>query len=796
MKCPKCHKENAPDTRFCGDCGELLQTPKPVIGEPTRTIQLKTREIPSRSLFAGRYEIIEKLGQGGMGTIYRALDRKVGEEVALKVLKLEVAEDEGTIERFRNELSLARRIVHKNVCRVFDLHESEGSLFFTMEYVPGEDLKSFIKRSGSLTAGKAIFIAKQICDGLAEAHRLGVIHRDLKPRNIMIDREGNARIMDFGIARSLKAEGPTEAGVLIGTPEYMSPEQIEGREADERSDIYALGLILYEMLTGQRPFEADSALSLAMKQKTEACPDPRTLFPQIPESLSRLILKCLEKEPAKRYQRAEELQMELANIQLAITPTKTAFGSPGAQPEKTTTVKRNCIAVLPFADLSPHRDQEYFCDGLADEIINALTRIKELKVAARTSVFSFKGKDLDVREIGRQLGVATVLEGSVRKAADRIRITAQLVDVVDGYHLWSDQYDRNFEDIFAIQEEITLAIVDSLKINLIGEEKEHLIKHHTEDVEAYNLYLQGRQFWFKRTVEGIQKGMQCFRRSIEKDPNYALAHSGIADCYSNLGFYFLAPGEAFPKALSAAQRAIELDDSLAEGHTSLAFVKEMYEWDWAGADREYKRAIELNPSYANAYHWYALYLGGMDRWVESMAEAKKAVDLEPLSTQFQLVFGVTLHQLRLYEQAVQEFRKAIERDPTFFPPHFFLGWWTYPEMGKFEEAIAQAQKAIELSGGASITRASLGYAYAMAGKAGEARGVLAELAEISKKTYVSPVAVAAIHARLGENDRAFEYLENAYAIRDHWMSFLKVMHMFDPLHEDPRFTVLLAKLKL
>jgi len=795
IQCPKCHLANPETSRFCADCGTQLQ-PSDTIPSRTMTLETRSEEFARGTIFAGRYEIIEKLGKGGMGKVYRVMDKKLNEDVALKFIRLDIASDEKTLERFSNELKIARKIVHKNVGRMYHLAEEKETYYVTMEYVPGEDLRSMIRMSRQLATGTAIHIAKQICDGLAEAHKMGVVHRDLKPGNIMIDKEGNARIMDFGIASSVQTKGITGPGIIIGTPDYMSPEQAEAMDVDGRSDIYSLGVILYEMVTGRLPFEGGTPLSIAMKHKTERPKDPRELNAQLPQSLSRVILKCLATEPVERYQTIDELKQELAVIEPAVTSMGAASGSPRTPSEKITTEKRTCIAVLPFADFSPQRDQEYFCDGLAEEIINALTKIKELKVVSRISAFSFKGKDIDVREIGSQLGVATVLEGSVRRAADRIRITAELVDVADGYHLWSERYDRNIEDIFAIQDEITLAIVDSLKINLMGEEKELLVKHHTQDAEAYNLYLQGRHFWFQRTLDGIQKGMQCFRQAIEKDPNYALAYSGIADCYSNLGFYFLPPQEAFPKALTAAQRAIELDENLAEGHASRAFIKELYEWDWPGAEQEYKRAIGLNPEYANAHHWYALYLGAMDRWVESMAEAKKAVDLEPLSSQFHLVFGVTLYQTRLYDQAVQEFKNTIQNDPTFFPPHFFLGWWTYPEMGKFEEAVIEAQKAVELTRGSSIARASLGYAYAMAGKVEEAKRALDELKEISKKTYVSPVAVAVIHARLGEMDRAFEYLEKAYEVRDHWMQYLKTLRMFDPVRGHPRYNALLAKLKL
>jgi serine/threonine protein kinase len=450
-----------------------------------------------------------------MGRVYKVFDGEISEAVALKVLNPDISLDDRMIERFRNELKLARRISHKNVCRIFDLGNCEGTYFITMEYIAGDNLKSIIRMMGPLSPARALALAGQVCDGMAEAHRLGVVHRDLKSSNIMIDREGSARIMDFGIARTAETKGLTDQGTLIGTPEYMAPEQIEGKDVDHRADIYSLGIILFEMMTGRVPFEGNTPLSVAMMQKTARPPDPRALNVQTPEALSAVIAKCLEKEQTGRYQKVEMLASDLHGIAEGL-----AEGERSRQPLKADNLTpggtrlMNSIAVLPFADLSPLKDQEYFCEGLAEELITALAKIRNLEVAAKSSAFSTGFKNMDVREIGRQLGVAAVLEGSVRKGDNRLRITAQLINVATGYHFWSEKYERTFEDVFAIQDEITLAIVDRLKIKLLGGEKAALLKWHTDNPEAYNLYLMGRFFWNKRTEEGMKRGLEIGRAHV------------------------------------------------------------------------------------------------------------------------------------------------------------------------------------------------------------------------------------------------------------------------------------------
>jgi serine/threonine protein kinase/tetratricopeptide (TPR) repeat protein len=775
---------------------------------------------------AGRYQVIEELGKGGMGKVYRVLDKKLKEEVALKLIKPEIASDKETIERFGNELKLARRISHRNIGRMYELMEDEGTHFITMEYITGEDLKSFIRRARQLTVGTAVAIAKQVSEGLSEAHRLGVVHRDLKPSNIMIDKEGNARIMDFGIARSLKGKGITESGVIIGTPEYMSPEQVDGKEADERSDIYSLGSILYEMVTGRVPFEGDTPLAIAVKHKTETPRDPKLVNAQIPEDLSRVILRCLEKDKGKRYKNADELRLDLEKIEKGL-PT-TASEMPKRKPltsrEITVTFRlkklflpavviivlalaavllwqialkkgpappapaQQSVAVLPFIDLSPQKDHEWLSDGISEALINALSRLKDLRVPARSSSFFFREKKSDIQEIGRMLKVENVLEGSVQVAGDMLRITAELISVKDGYQLWSDKFDRRLEDVFAIQDEIAREIIKALKVRLLGEEEVQLGKKYTENMEAYNFYLQGRYFWNKRTEEDVKKSVDYFKKAIERDPEFALAYAGLADCYIIYGSWaWLSPNESFPESKKAATKALEIDPLLAEAHNALAFDIFAYDWDCKDAEKGFKRALELNPNYAVGRQFYSEYLGAMGRFDEALTEIRRAQELDPLSLMISAVAGKIYFFAGKYDQAVEQLQKTLETDPDFRPAHVYLGD-LYLRTGEYIKALSELKIVDD--------RPRIGIAYAMMDKTADAYQVLKELVEQSQHKYISKISLAAIYFALKENDQGERWLEKAYEERDYTLSQIKVSTQFDSVRSTPRFVALLKKMNL
>lgn len=840
VKCPKCHSENPETLKFCGECGtQLIPSSRDIQPEVTETLQTAVRELTTGSTFAGRYQVIEELGKGGMGSVYKVYDAEVEEKVALKLLNPEIASDEETIKRFRNELKLARAISHKNVCRMHDLGQQEGVYYITMEYVAGENLKSFIRRSGQLNVDKAIGIAAEICEGLAEAHRLGVVHRDLKPQNIMIDLEGNAQIMDFGIARSLKAAGVTGPGVIIGTPEYMSPEQVQGEAADQRSDIYAVGVILYEMLTGRVPFGGDTPFAIALKHKAETPPDPREFNGRIPEELSRLALRCLEKDRDRRFQSSGDLLVELREIGLesrttaaALSPEKPlkkawpklsrAVLVPGAilgalvilavavffllrsarspaKPEARAAPPaawKNSIAVLPFKNMSADPEQEYFCEGIAEELLNALTQIKELRVVARMSAFSFKGKDVDIREIGRTLNVDKVLEGSVRKSGQRLRITAQLVNVEDGYHIWSDQFDREIKDIFAIQEEISLTIVDHLKLRLLKSEKEKILKRYTEDHEAYDYYLKGRYFWYRRYEKGMQRGLQYFQQAIEKDPGYALPHVGIADTFGLLGVLgFMPPHQAYSRAKAAAKKALEIDPEMAEAYTSLGMIAMWYDWDWPAAEEHFLKAIQKKPEYALVHHWYGNFLSCMGRFDESIREMQKACELEPLEPVNPAHLGLALFMARRFDESIGVLRKVIESDPELWVAHWYQSMNLLSKK-MWGESIATLQKLVELTAGSVVSLSYLGFAYGLAGMKDEAFKILERLDGLSKDRYVGSLWRGVVWLGLGEKNKALENLEKAYAEREGAMAFLKVQPILDSLRSEPRFQALLKKMNL
>jgi serine/threonine protein kinase/tetratricopeptide (TPR) repeat protein len=825
IKCPKCKTENPDTQKFCGECATPLQPYRDII--LTETLETPREELTRGTTLANRYEIIEELGKGGMGRVYRVEDTKLKQEIALKLIKPEIAKDKKTIERFRNELKLARNIRHKNVCGMFDLGETEGAHFITMEYVRGEDLKSFIHRSGQLAVGTSVRIAKQVCEGLSEAHKLRVVHRDLKSNNIMIDKEGNVRIMDFGIARSLEAKGITGAGVMIGTPEYMSPEQAEAKELDHRSDIYSLGVILYEMVTGHLPFVGDTPLSIAMKHKGEIPQNPKELNPQVPDDLNSVIMKCLAKEREPRYQSAEELRSELGKIEKGIPTTGREIPKRKPLTSKEITVTfglkkllvpalifiaiviigvviwqlllekdaaprspgKPAIAVLPFVDLSPQKNQEYLCDGMTSEIITKLSGLQGWKVMNTASVMRFKNTEKDVKDIGQELDVATILYGSVRKEENDIRIDVQLVNAEDRFQLWSETYEQKLERVFAIQSDVAEKIAQALKMKLTPEEKKQIQKRSTENLEAYNLYLKGRFFWNKKTREGYDKSIEYFQQAIEKDPGYAIAYAGLADSYLSYAFSGYTSRKAvMPKAKAAAMSALEIDNTLSEAHASLAFVKVLNDWDWYGGESGLKQAIKLNPGYATAHYYYSWLLTMLGRHDEAIVEGKRAQELDPLSIAINVSYGRRYYYARLYDKAIEEYRKVLELDPNAKEAHWALGF-PYVQKGMYEEAIEEFRKGIEVR-----RDWSLGYAFGVAGKRDEALEVLNQHLERSKREFVWPATIAFIYIGLGEKEKALDWLEKTYEEREAWLDLLKVEPIYDSLRSDPRFQDLIRRM--
>lgn len=784
IKCTKCQTNNPDDSKFCKECATPLPQQEDAVH--TKTLETPTEEFTTGSTFAGRYQIIEELGKGGMGKVFRVLDKELNEEVALKLIKPEIATNKNTVERFKSELKLARKISHKNVGRMYELLDEKGTRFITMEYVPGEDLKSFIRRSGQLAVGTTIRIAKQVCEGLSEAHRLGIVHRDLKPSNIMIDKEGNARIMDFGIARSVKEKGITGSGVMIGTPEYMSPEQVEAKKVDLRSDIYSLGVILYEMLAGQLPFEGDTPLAIAMKHKSEAPRDPKELNAQIPEGLNRLILKCMEKERKKRIQNAGELFSELKAIESGETR-----GEKGIEESW-----ENSIAVLPFADLSPQKDQEYFCDGMAEELITVFTKMEDLRVVARTSAFFFKSKNVDVREIGKKLNVDKVLEGSVRKAGSRLRITAQLINVADGYHLWSDRYDRDLDDVFAIQDEISVAILEALEGKFFGKKKEQ-VKRPTENMEAYNLYLQGIHLQNKVHPEELQKGLECFLQATEKDPNFALAYVGLGSTYAKFVFLGLVPpDETYPKAKAALKKALEIDNTLGEAHALLANIYSLADWNWKEAEDGFKKAISLNPGLDAAHAGYANYLLLQARFDEALTEIRLAQELNPLKPDAFADAIIIYYCAGRFEEAERQIHKALEVDPYFPITHFYSSW-IYQRKGEYQHTLDVLQNAHRLSGGTlPWVECAFGVAYYLLGQKDKADEVLFKLLEGKKEGYIPCFSIANNYLARVDMDKALEWMEKAYEFHDFLMPFLNVLPDWEPLRSHPRGKAILKKMNM
>jgi len=731
------------------------------------------------------YRILSKLGEGGMGVVYKAEDLKLGRCVALKFLTSTIGDDKSR-QRFVHEAKAASSLEHPNICGIYEIDETpEGQMFIVMPCYEGESLAATIER-GPLKLDEAIDIAIQVASGLSKAQEKGIVHRDIKPGNIFLTSDGLAKIVDFGLAKLSGRTKLTRTGTAPGTVSYMSPEQLKGGDIDHRSDIWALGVVLYEMITGETPFRGDYEQAMGYSIMNEAPKPVRGLRPDVPAEVERVIEKTLSKDPNERYQKATELIGALQSL-------KKRFESRTVDTGHSDEKSIPSIAVLPFTDMSPGRDQEYFCEGIAEELINGLTQIEGLRVAARTSAFQFKGKDLDIRRIGKELGVESVLEGSVRKAANRIRITAQLVKVSDGYHLWSEKYDRDLEDIFAIQDEISLAIVEKLRGKLIKEEKSKLVRRYTDNEEAYNLYLKGRYYWNRRHEGGIQKAIEFFQQAVEKDPLCAPAHVGIADCYNVSGILGLMdPRIAYARSREAVTKALDIDDDLAEAHASLGWIKTFYDWDWAGAEAEFLRTFELNPNYAAGHYFYSLHLGVRGRHDESIAEASRAVELDPIHLVFNTIQAVTLYWGRRFDAAIEQFRKTLDMDPNFFLANLYFGM-ALAMKEKWGEAVEPITRALAVSPGSPLAMGLIGHVLAASGRTKEALEVLDRLEELSKERFVGSHGKALIHLGLEADDRMFECLEMALVERESWLTMLNTLPLYDRVRSDPRFIALVRR---
>jgi serine/threonine protein kinase len=735
-----------------------------------------------------RYLIEQELGRGGMATVYLASDQRHGRQVALKVLHPELAAGLGP-ERFLREIKVAARLNHPHILPLFDSGEAAGFLYYVMPYVDGESLRARLDREHRLAVPETIEIARAVASALAYAHGCRVVHRDIKPDNIML-HQGEAMVTDFGIAKAFAASGQetlTSTGLIVGTPSYMSPEQASGEiELDGRSDIYSLGCVLYEMLAGERPFLGHSARAILFKQVTEAPQSLRSLRADLPDAMEAVVARTLAKEPVDRYATAMELVQAL-NDQREFTP------SSGTTRVTAPVAAMNSIAVLPFLNVSADPENEYFADGMTEEIINALTKVEGMRVTARSSAFSFKGKPQEVGEIGRRLKVASVLEGSVRRSGNRIRITAELVSVAGGHSIWSERYDREMTDVFAIQDDISRSIVDMLKVKLLADEHGPLVRRQTDDLEAYTAYLKGRFFWNRRTPEALRKSIALFHEAQERDPTYALPYAGEADAYNMLGWWAdLPPGVAFPAARKAAAQAVALAPQLAEGYASQAFVKQYYDWDWAGAEADFKHAIALNPKYPTARQWYAQNLITSGRSEEAIGQVRLAAELDPLSLIIVVTRALISYYAGRYEDTVAEARRTLDLEPSFGAGYSNVGLASL-QLGRHEEAIASLRKAASHSHFRTMVAAQLAHALARGGDRPAAVAILADMRLAAAERYVSPYEFAWVHAGLDDSESALASLEEAHAERSSQMVFLRVDPLFRALRGDPRFQSVLDR---
>jgi serine/threonine-protein kinase len=755
--------------------------------DPGDDADLVPPPVDAAGLFAGRYRIVRTLGRGGMGVVYQADDVRLKRFVALKFLAATVSAHTQARSRFLREAQAAAAIDDPHVCTVYEAGEDQGRAYIAMAFIDGPTLRDRIAR-GPLAIDEAVAIARDVAAGLAAAHTRGVVHRDVKPGNVMLAGPRLAKITDFGLARMESASQSTKTAGVAGTPAYMSPEQAQGLPTDQRTDIWSFGCVLYEMLTGRSPFATSSGQVDVFAIVHGPAPSVAAFRPDVPAPLAAVLERCLEPNLRRRYQNASNLLADLEAVS----------GGPAAPAARAARDDVPSIAVLPFADMSPDRTQEYFGEGMAEEIIHALARIEGVRVVARTSSFAVKGKGLDVREIGRVLNVGAVLEGSVRASGSRLRITAQLINVDDGFHVWSERFDREAGDVFAVQDEITVAIVDRLSVALHVGERAALRKRMPVDPEAYTLYLKGRYFQHRPAADTVQAALRCFADAIAKDPTFARAHAGVAGVWGNLAAFNLAPAaEAWPKAREAAERALALDRDVSDAHVVAASMALWYDWDWTAAEAGYKRALALNPGDAWARGCYGWFLLNRRRFDECGAAIRQALTGDPLSP---LLYGfsVGLHAAcGRSDEAMANFHKAVELAPTFGLPYFHAGV-ALVSQGRFAEAIDTVGTGTRQGLTVFWADCILGIAQAKQGHRDEAASSLARMVEQRQRADVSCASIAWVAACLGDFDTAFAWLDRGYEDRDGLMAWVHVYtDLFVPaLARDPRFHSLLERMRL
>lgn len=778
------------------------------------------------------YKILEKLGEGGMGVVYKAEDLKLKRIVAIKFLPKRLSVHGEERERFTHEAQAASSLNHPVICTIHEIDEANGETFIVMELIEGATLREWIREKREHHDGyrklgekECVNIATQIAEGLGKAHEKGIVHRDIKSENIMVTGDARVKIMDFGLAKLHGVSKLTKTGSTVGTISYMSPEQVEGIETDHRSDIFSFGVVLYEMLSGQLPFRSEHETAM-MYEILNVDPKPVTEIRQsVDVELNRIVLKCLEKDRNIRYQSMKDVSVDLqryrrdssgkkidrssvvhetrAEQQKGVTPK---FGLPkiaglvgalvvlcviGWYLYSSRPAGIDSLAVMPFVNGTADPNAEYLSEGLTENITNKLSQLSKLRVIPRSMVAKYKGKEIDPREIGKDLNVGAVLTGKVTQRGDALVIQTELIDIDNISQLWGEQYNRKLSDIIAVQDDIAQKVTEKLKTQVSGEERKHLASQHTSNPEAYQLYLKGRFYWNKRTDEGSQRAMELFRQAIDIDPNFALAYSGIADCYITFSLTSSKPKENMPLLKAAALKAIQLDEGLAEAHASLAIYKAYYEFEFLGAERELRRAIELNPTYATAHHWLAEFLIWLGRFDEGLAEYDQATQFDPLSLAIASDVGAGYYYARQYDRSIEILKKAIEMDPSFVRSHFYI-MWPYLKKGMPDAAFQSMVSGMMTRGDSVSVIEEVKKVYRQSGFKGIAKMEIDRGKGFGEAQTIFNAAKS--YMDFGDKERALKFLEWSYEERQFFVVTLNVDPLWDDLRTEPRFIALMKKM--